>query len=121
MEEALRERRIKTAYLQAAEQNLRQLVSQPNYTLDSLNHTHTSFISRLHEWEQAQHLYERLISDDALENECLAAFNIRAKYTNFNMDIENYVLNNMFFLFSQHLRWILNKIYFYFPTIYVGY
>ena len=91
MEEALRERRIKTAYLQAAEQNLRQLVSQPNYTLDSLNHAHTSFISRLHEWEQAQHLYERLISDDALENECLAAFNIRAKYTNFNMDIENII------------------------------
>ena len=91
MEAALRERRIRRAYLQAAEQGIHDLVRLPSYTVDTLIHAHEIFVRQLHHWEQSQHCYERLISDDALTAECVSAFNIRSKYANFNLDVENLI------------------------------
>ena len=76
MEAALRERRIRRSYLQAAEQAIHDLVRLPSYSVDTLIHAHEIFVRQLHHWEQSQHCYERLISDDALQAECVSAFNI---------------------------------------------
>ena len=87
MEAALRERRIRRAYLQAAEQGIHDLVRLPSYTVNNLSHAHEIFVRQLHHWEQSQHCYKRLISDDALETECVSAFNIHSKYANFNLNV----------------------------------
>ena len=91
MEAALRERRIRRAYLLAAEQRIRDLVRQQHISLDDLIISHNAFIRNLNNWEQSQHCYERLISDDALQAECVAAFNIRSDYAELNLDIENLI------------------------------
>ena len=91
MEEAQRNRHITHSYLRAAQQKLSDLTQDPSTSVREIVHAHSIFIESLNKYENTQHEYERVLPDHLINNECLKAFNIRAKFSEFTNIIDNII------------------------------
>ena len=81
MEEAQRNREISFQYLRAAQNRLIKLTQNPSSTVQEFVYAHSRFIECLNKYENAQHEYERVVPDLLLNNECIKAFDVRARFS----------------------------------------
>ena len=91
MEEVQRNRTISFQYLRAAQNRLTTLTQNPNSTVQELVFAHSRFIECLNKYENTQHEYERVIPESLLNNECIKAFDIRSKFSDFTNYIDDLI------------------------------
>ena len=91
MEDAQRNRQISFQYVKAAQNRLVRLTQNPGSTVQEFVYAHSRFIECFNRYENTQHKYERVIPDSLLNAECIKAFDIRAKFSDFTNYIDDLI------------------------------